>query len=87
MSTERLRRELEALKARGVGDCRGCGYPNYPLDKNVVIKTVLRRPGDPPLEHTPEHCEVCGREKKNFIIRMKGLDEKPRGDTWHKDKK
>jgi hypothetical protein len=40
MSTERLRRELEALKARGLGNCRGCGYPTTPTKRWVSCGTA-----------------------------------------------
>lgn len=66
MSTERLRRELEALKARGLGNCRGCGYPNYP---NQEVGVVWCREGDPrPEDREPDHCDVCGREIPITVI-------------------
>ena len=80
MSTERLRRELEALKARGIGECRGCGYPTYKSDTHVEIRTIIHKYGEPPVEYPPEYCEVCGREKRRLFIRMKGLESKSRGD-------
>lgn len=40
MSTNKLRRELELLKAKsGRSDCPGCGYPSY---KGAEIRTVVR---------------------------------------------
>jgi hypothetical protein len=77
MSTERLRRELEALKTRGLRDCRECGYPN---DPDTEVKVVIRRPGDPlPEEREPEYCKVCKRQIPHTVIRMPGLPGKSKG--------
>ena len=66
MSTEKIRRELEALRAHKV-NCQGCGYPSYP---DTEVNVVWRRPGDPPPEDRPaEHCGVCGREIPHRVIR------------------
>jgi hypothetical protein len=61
MSTEKLRRELEALRARAGSNCRGCGYPEYP-DREVVVAWG-------PAEARPtECCEVCAREIPHTVI-------------------
>ena len=66
MTTNKLRRELEALKARrGNNDCPGCGYPSY---RNCEIKVNIRSINDP--KPPPPRCSVCGREPA--VIRVKG---------------
>jgi ribosomal protein S14 len=81
MTTNKLRRQLEELKKRrGTNDCPGCGYPAY---KDLEVKVVMRRPGEPPIEHPP--CEVCGRDP--LVIRMEGLPDKSRGDMITRDDK
>jgi rubrerythrin len=80
MSTEKLRREIAELKARraarGCPECgpitvRHVGLPPKPRADGTV-------PGNPP--EPPEHCPTCGRKTKRFVIRMKGLADKSRGD-------
>jgi hypothetical protein len=92
MSTDSLRRELEKLQKAGHGDCKGCGYPSYKNVKTnfvVRLKGLPRKPGHPenvveaglpedPGE--PRRCPVCGRKRRHIVIRMKGLQDKPRGD-------
>jgi hypothetical protein len=82
MTTNKLRRDLETLKARrGLSDCPACGYPSY---ANVEYKVVMkiRSYGDPePPPKPPTFCDVCGHKHRDLTIRMKGLQEKPRGDA------
>jgi len=86
MTTNKLRRELEELRVKsGAGNCPGCGYPNYkPGEFRIVMKGVPPKPGTPdPPPAPPDPCEVCGRPQKKYVIRMKGLQEKARGDgSW-----
>jgi len=65
VSTEKLRRQLAELKARGAGNCRGCGYPEYPV---TGVKVVMHRPGEPREERPLEDCTVCGREIPRRVI-------------------
>jgi DNA-directed RNA polymerase subunit RPC12/RpoP len=84
MSTEKLRREIAALKARGLANCPECaknaGY-------RIVLKNLPPKPGDTtskvwdPSDDEPKRCPRCGREEQKFVIRMKGLREKSRGDA------
>jgi hypothetical protein len=55
MSTEKIRRELEALRAHKV-NCRGCGYPSYP---DTEVNVVWRRPGDPLPKTVPRSTAGC----------------------------
>jgi hypothetical protein len=82
MTTNKLRRDLEVLKKRGGrSDCPGCGYPSY-ANVEYKIKMNVTPVGDPPKEpEPPEHCDICGRQKRNLVVRMRGLNEKPRGEA------
>ena len=87
MSTEKLRREIAELRARGLADCPECGYPSY--KKTVYTLRLKGLPQKPRVDGTvpenppepPKHCPRCGREQQVLTIRMKGLRDKSRGDT------
>jgi hypothetical protein len=80
MTTNKLRRDLEALRMRsGRGDCSGCGYPTYSHVETRVVVNIRGVDDPPPPPRDPDPCEVCGREKKHDVIRMRGLEEKARG--------